>query len=400
MKRILFVDDETAVLDGIRRALRADKGNWEMQFAVGAEQALQAFEHVAFDIVISDMRMPGTDGATLLAEIRQRFPEATRIVLSGYSEAALATRAASDAHRVLAKPCNALDLKRTIEKVITLQDLIASPELRHIVGKVGELPSLGSTYISLGEAVRDPYVTIEQVAAIVERDVAMAAKVLQLTNSAFFGLPRQIASLSDAVSYLGISTIKNLALTSEVFKVFKPGPKIPVSECDAIQDHAIRVASIIGTLPVQRHLRDLAVIAGILHDIGKLLMATKMQDVYCAIRSQVKAAGCPWHVAEREILGTSHAEVGAYLLGLWGIPELAVEAIAHHHEPDRISHSEFDCTIALYVADVLAHEVEAESGSADGREAPEQQKDLLQRLGLLSRIEEFRELAAETFSRR
>jgi HD-like signal output (HDOD) protein len=398
MKRILFVDDESVVLDGIRRMLHAERGHWDVQFVGGAEEALQAFESSGFDVVISDMRMPGTDGAELLARIRKRFPEATRIVLSGYSEPSLAARAASDAHRVLAKPCDGNELRETIERVIALRDLIASPRIRQIVGGVGELPSLSSTYTSLTNAIRDPFVSVEQVTAIVERDVAMAAKVLQLTNSAFFGLPRHISSLSSAISYLGTATIRNLALTSEAFRVFKPDPRIPVPTCYALEDHAVDVAAIVGALPLPQQIRDVSVIAGLLHDIGKLFLASTMPDEYCAVNTLVHAHGLKWIDAEEQVLGTSHAEIGAYLLGLWGIPELSVEAIAHHHHPDRIPHSQFDCTLALFVANLLAHGLETGHGAPANEEYDKQDQEFLEKFALLPRMEEFRALAAATCS--
>lgn len=145
MKRILFVDDESKILDGIRRMLHADRKRWDMQFAIGGEAALQACESGSFDVVISDMRMPEMDGATLLSHIRDRFPSTARIVLSGYSDVTLATRAVPVVHRFLTKPCNATELQATIERVCTLQDILCTPEIRRIVGTVGELPSLSST---------------------------------------------------------------------------------------------------------------------------------------------------------------------------------------------------------------------------------------------------------------
>ena len=190
MKRILFVDDESNILDGIRRSLHADRERWDMQFVVGGEAALKVCAGSSFDVVISDMRMPGMDGATLLGHIRDRFPNTARIILSGFSDATLATRAILVAHRFLAKPCNASELHSAIERVCAMQDLLSSPKLRGIVGAVGELPSLSATYTDLTHALKDPKTSIQQVAEIIERDIAMSAKVLQLANSAFFGLAR------------------------------------------------------------------------------------------------------------------------------------------------------------------------------------------------------------------
>jgi HD-like signal output (HDOD) protein/CheY-like chemotaxis protein len=396
VKRILFVDDESKILDGIRRMLHAERKRWDMQFAVGGEDALRACEAGSFDVVISDMRMPGMDGATLLGHIRDRFPSTARIVLSGYAEAALATRAVPVAHRFLTKPCNAAELQATIERVCTLQDILSTPEIRRAVGAVGELPSLSITYTSLTQAVRNPNTSMTQVSDIIEQDVAMAAKVLQLVNSAFYGLAQNVTSLQSAVSYLGMETIKNLALASETFRVFAPNSRIPQSVCETIQQHAHRTAAIAGTLPLDRKTRDVAVVAALLHDIGRLILACKMPDEFCSVLSRTGERKCEPFEAEEELLGTSHAEIGAYLLGLWGIPNLAVEAIAHHHHPTRIPHSGFDSSIAVYVANLLAHELDAHPQDSTGPELGESDRTCLETLGILPRLAEFRELARQS----
>jgi len=395
VKRILFVDDESKILDGIRRTLRTERNRWDMQFAVGGEAALQACEAGSFDVVISDMRMPGMDGATLLGHIRDRFPGTARIVLSGYAEASLATRAVPVAHRFLTKPCNAAELQATIERVCTLQDILSTPEIRRVVGAVGELPSLSITFTSLTEAVRNPNTSMTQVSDIIEQDVAMAAKVLQLVNSAFYGLAQNVTSLQSAVAYLGMETIKNLALASETFRVFAPNSRIPQSVCETIQQHAHRTAAIAGTLPVDRKTRDVTVVAALLHDIGRLILASKIPDMFCSVLSRTGERKCEPFEAEEELLGTSHAEIGAYLLGLWGIPNLAVEAIAHHHHPTRIPHSGFDSSIAVYVADLLAHELDAHPQDSTGSELGESDRACLETLGILHRFAEFRELAIQ-----
>ena len=393
MKRILFVDDESKILDGIRRMLHADRNRWDMQFALGGEAALQACEAGSFDVIVSDMRMPGMDGATLLGRIRDRFPDSARIILSGYSEAALATRAVPVAHRFLAKPCNPLELQSTIERMCTLQDLMGSPEIRKTVGTLGELPSLSGTFTRLTNAVNDPNTLINQVAEIIEQDIAMSAKVLQLTNSAFFGLSQQVTSLSRAVFYLGMETIKNLALASEAFRVFVPDSRVPQHVCESIQRHALKAAAIASMLPVEAKLRDTATVAALLHDIGSLFLASSMPDTFCSILSRANERGCKQFEAEKELLGTSHAEIGAYLLGLWGIPNLAVEAVAHHHHPTRIPHSAFDCTVAVYVADLLAGELDDRPQGSKGHELAESDRACLEALGVLDKLPELRELA-------
>jgi HD-like signal output (HDOD) protein/CheY-like chemotaxis protein len=396
MKRILFVDDDDKILDGIRRMLHSNRNRWDMHFAIGGAAALEACEKESFDVVVTDMRMPGMDGATLLGHIRDHHPNTTRIVLSGYSDAALATRSVSVAHRFLAKPCSATELQSTIERVCTLQDLVGSQEIRRIVGKTSELPSLSTTYLELTNAVSDPDTSINQVAAIIAQDVAMSAKILQMTNSAFFGLSQNVTSLASAVSYLGTETIKHLALASEVFRVFKPDSRIPQSVCDSMQRHALSAASIVRMLPMEPKLRDASAVAALLHDIGSLFLASAMPDEFCSILSLANERGCKAFEVEEELLGTSHAEIGAYLLGLWGIPDIVVEPIAHHHHPTRIPHSTFDPTTAIYITDLLAHELEAHPEGSAGCEIAESDRAYLETLGVLSRLDEFRELAAQS----
>lgn len=393
MKRILFVDDDSNILDGIRRMLHADRKRWEMVFSLGGEAALQACDAGRFDVVVSDMRMPGIDGATLLEQVRDLHPDTARIALTGYSEDALINRALSVVHRFLVKPCNASDLRNTIERMCTLQELLTTPEIRNIVGTISDLPSLSSTYQSLTRAIQDPNASIMQVANIIEQDVAMSAKVLHLVNSAFFGLAQSVTSLFSAVSYLGMETTKNLVLATEAFKVFVPDKRVPISTYESLERHAHNTACITSALPIDAKERDVAILAALLHDIGRLFLASKMPDAFCAVQARVMSDGCKIYQAEEEILGTSHAEIGAYLLGLWGIPNSIVETIAHHHHPTRIVHTGFDSLMAVYVAGLLATEHEILPGISVTNELDEFDRVSLDAMGILDQYNEFRELA-------
>jgi putative nucleotidyltransferase with HDIG domain len=390
MKRILFVDDENKILDGIRRTLYADRKRWEMDFALGGEAALQACERGSFDVVVTDMRMPGMDGATLLAHMRDRYPGTARIILTGHCDIDAATRAIPVTHRLLAKPCTATELQSAIERACTLQEILSGAEVRRVIGSIGSLPSLSNTYACLAEAVRNPGTPMRTIADIIERDMAMSAKVLQLVNSAFFGLAQTATSLQSAVNHLGMDTIKNLVLVAETFSAFVPRRTIPGFSHESLQSHAQRTAHIVSKLPLDPKNREVTILAALLHDIGKLILASKLPDKFCEILALAKERGCQTYEAEEAVLGISHAEIGAYLLGLWGIPHLAVEAIAHHHHPTRVTHQVFDNCPALYVADLLANEpLTASAGSATALRESDQRN--LETLGLLSRLDEFRE---------
>jgi HD-like signal output (HDOD) protein len=395
MKRILFVDDEKQILDGIRRLLSDQADVWEMQFALGGKEALTLCQASRFDVVVSDMRMPEIDGATLLGQVRDLFPDAARLILSGYSDVALATRAISVAHRVLAKPCDGIELLATIQSFCALQDLFCSPGLRRVIGTIGELPSLSRTYMELAQAAQDPNTSLTRVAEILGKDIAMVAKVLQLVNSGFFGLARTVTSLEAAVAYLGMETIKNLALATDTFKVFTPAPGIAPSFYEDMQRHAQRVALIVGILPLSPRLRDVCIISALLHDIGELVLACKFPQEFCSALELARTTCCSQVEAEEQIIGTSHAEIGAYLLGLWNIDSLVVEAVAYHHRPDRIPHTSFDASTALYVADRLAHELDDHPGNAKGIPSRESDDALIEALGLSQQYSALRERAME-----
>jgi HD-like signal output (HDOD) protein len=246
--------------------------------------------------------------------------------------------------------------------------------------------------------VKDPAASVASVADIIEQDIAMSAKILQLVNSGFFGLAQKVTSLQSAVAYLGTGTIQNLALASDTFRVFVPDARIPKDFCETMQQSARRVALIARTLPLDHKVRDVTVMAALLHDVGKLVLASKMPDEFCAVLSLMQERGRGQTEAEELLLGTSHAEIGAYLLGLWGINSLAVEAIAHHHHPTRIPHSGFDSSAALYVANLLVHELDAHPNDPQGKDLSESDLACLETLGVLQQFPAFRERALESLN--
>lgn len=395
MKQILFVDDEARILEGIRRTMYSERHHWDMEFAVGGAAALQALEKRHFDVVVSDMRMPEMDGITLLRNVRDLFPDTARIILSGYSESSLAMPVASVAHQVLSKPCNVSELRSAIERVCALHDVLSTPELRKIIGAIGSLPSLSTTYSILTKAVENPLTSVEKIAEIIEQDAAMSAKVLQLVNSAFFGLAHNVTSIENAVAYLGIDTIKSLALTSDVFRTFKPNSRFGKTFYEALQKHALRTAAILAVVPLAPKKKETAVLSALLHDIGKLILTCAAPDDFERILSQSEKESNRQFKVEEEVLGTSHAEIGAYLLGLWGINHEVVESIAHHHRPTRVSSPASDVAIAVYLADFLEHELGSDPTSIGQKEISEPDRTTLDSLGLLEKLPVLRKQAHE-----
>ncbi len=400
MKRILIVDDEQVVLDGMRLMLATQRECWEPHYVRSAEAALEACACLEFDVVLADVRMPGLDGIALLHILRERYPSCARILLSAQADLTLAARAASVAYRVLIKPLHQKELLTNLERVFILQDSFTTRAMRTIIGQIGVLPSLSRTYTSLALAVRDPESSIAQVAAIIEQDVAMSAKVLQIVNSGFFGLPQMMVSVAAAVGYLGMETMKNLALAAETFTMFEPDPFIPKNFLETMHRKAENAAIVIGALPLSQRDRDVAIVAALLHGIGELVLASRMPVQFSAAIDMAKERGCAVYEAEETLFGLSHAEVGAYLLGVWGINGLIVEAVAHHHRPQRVPHIGFDSCTAVYVAALIIDELDIHAADINGVDLRESDKENLRALKLTERYPVFRTRALQALQMR
>jgi len=317
-----------------------------------------------FDVVVSDMRMPGMDGASLLETIRQQYPSILRIVLSGFTEMEASLRAVPVAHQFLLKPCDPDTLRSAIDRATSLVEVLNSKMMTSLVGAMQDLPSIPRTYMELRKALADPETSIERVVRIVEKDVAISAKILQLVNSAFFGLTREISYIKMAVSYLGINILQNLVVSVEAFRMFQPKRTIPGFSIEELHSHSQLVARVAAHFPAKKKLPGAVVSAALLHDVGKLVMAERAPDHFARAVAGAREEGRPLFAVEEELIGVSHAEVGAYLLSLWGLPYPVVEAVAHHHHPQRVPQHRMDMITVVYLSNLLAHEVSGEVGDA------------------------------------
>jgi HD-like signal output (HDOD) protein/ActR/RegA family two-component response regulator len=357
-KRILFVDDEVNVLQGLRRMLNPMRHEWDMVFAESGQEALALLAQTPCDVIVSDMRMPGMDGTQLLTQVMERFPLTVRIILSGYADSSMVLKAVGPVHQYLAKPCDAATLQVTVARACALRSLLADPTLQGLVAGMQTLPSLPTLYLEVLETVQDPRGTLERLGEIMSRDIGMTAKMLQLVNSAFFGLRRHVSSPVEAVKLLGLDTIKALVLSLQIFSRFDQKQEGAFS-LDVLWQHSLATSTCAKRIAQEeqqeRHVADHAFMAGLLHDVGKLVLAANLPELYRAALVQVQEQGTTEWEAERALLGTTHAEVGAYLLGLWGLPDPIVEALAFHHYPSACPDQRFSPLTAVHIANALVH---------------------------------------------
>ncbi len=385
-KKILFVDDETNVLEALQRMLRSHRTEWDMRFVSQAEEALRIMDRDQFHVVVSDMRMPGMDGSRFLAEVAIRHPEVVRIILSGQSDRESLLHTTGLAHQFLSKPCDSETLKTAIENASNLRNLLKNESLRKLVSRLNSLPTLPMPYLELLKELRSPHASVDRVGRIIARDMGMTAKILQLANSAFFGVRLRVTDPAHAASLLGLETIKSLVLTVQVFRQFD-SKSMAFFSPEILWKHSI-ATGLLAQIMAKETRRDDAfintsLIAGLMHDIGKLVFASKFTEEWRLAQSEHSTSGERLIDIEHRVLGASHAEMGAYLLGLWGLSTPTVEAAAFHHQPDLLATGEWTLPAVIYLANAIDHAVSAKDQNTT---VPELHVKFLARLDIEHRI--------------
>ncbi len=354
--KVLFVDDEANVLSGLRRMLRSQRDVWTMEFANGGAAALELLQQETFDVIVSDMRMPAIDGAELLMRVANQYPHMVRLVLSGQSEHEKIFRAIGPAHQFLSKPCDPEMLISTIERACGLRSQLQDEALQKLTSQISCLPSLPNIYRELVQELESDEASIDRIGKMIGSDIGMSAKILQLVNSSFFGLPQHVTCPKHAVAMLGLDIIRPLVLSANVFKQYEGSDFAGFSLEQSIQ-HGLAVATasraIAETVEDISHLVDDSFIAGMMHDVGKLILAVNLPEKYSSALNLADEGNIAIWEAEKQVFGTTHAEVGAHLLGLWGLPNPIVEAVAFHHKPTASGGTCFAPLTAVHVADVL-----------------------------------------------
>ena len=367
MKNIVFVDDERELLDGLRARLYKHRHDWNMQFLLSGDEAIAVFEQQHVDLIVSDVRMPGMDGGQLLSVVKQRWPNTVRVIVSGYSDPVQAVRLTSLAHQYVAKPCDGQQLENIIERCFNLQDLLSEEPLRKMVGRIGKLPALPKTYGRLqartiatqrdcrgNRRYRDRRRRhCEQGAANHQFGILPFAQAHGPDQGC--GHVSRVCHRSQSGPVLG--TFFAMADFAEHF-----WRSIP-SNCRAMHMYA---AAACKSLAGGRASADDAWLAGLLHDIGYWILIQECPDELAQALELARSQHLPLFECERRTTGATHAQIGAYLLGLWGLPYSIVEAVAMHHEPGGITPHGYDLLGALAVSHALLEHKSAHALSSSG----------------------------------
>ncbi len=380
--RVLVVSDDPAALLGLRRMLDPLAREWEILTERGAKATLARLDLARADVLIVDRVQAEMRRDDLLVEVRRRFPSTVRVVLVDATEQGELARLAALSHRVLAKPVDSDELQTVVRRTHSLRELLRSPSLTAVVGRMGTVPALSDLYTRIAEELAYPDYSLAAVGALVSQDVGIAAKLIQMANSALLGLRRPAGSPAQAVRVLGADLTRTLVLAADLFSRYNPATLRPFS-IDALWDHSRQIADLASRIATaeragERTVRD-AALAGLFHDIGQLTMVSQLPGPYREVFELRARENLTTAAAEKRVFGATHAEVGGYLLGLWGLHDSLVEAVAWHHEPSGCPGNTFSALTAVHVADAITRA--AEGARPD--------RDYLARLGMEDRLLEW-----------
>lgn len=392
---ILFVDDDVNLLRGLRRILHKYREDWDLTFIENPLDALRLLEERGFDVVVSDMRMPELDGASLLSEVEKRHPGTVRVILSGYTEEKSVLRTIGPTHQYLAKPCNTEDIVALLDRTLALRGILRNPKLRTLAASLHNLPTPNDLFARLTAEMRKEEASMRTIADFIAEDVAMTAEVLRITNSAYFSLGSKVHDVFQAVRLLGMETVRALVLSVGIFRQLDNTPALAalIRDLDAyglaVGGAARQLAKDLG-LPEEQ--RSQAFCAGMLSCIGTLVYFDTAPEKVAA--STLRAmAGEDLEAAERAEFGASQAEIGGYLLGLWGFNDAVIEAVLYQSRPSACVYADRSALSCVHIARAFGPKWPIGSKSL---RAVRLDIDYARNIGLEGKVKDWLKLLAET----
>jgi HD-like signal output (HDOD) protein len=388
--RLVFVDDDELVLRSFRRLLRGYGQGWDLYFTTEPRRALSTLDRKPVDILVCDLRM-AVGGATVLAEAQAAHPDVARILISGDPDFSKLLPCIPLAHQLFSKPFDPVRFTGTLERICAMRRVVGSSVIRSVVGGSNGLPAAPQTHASLTALLQNSQASPGDVAAIVEQDIGIATRLLQLAGSSLFGPPQGVFTIQAAVASLGVDAIRTLILSSDIVRPLDVRGAVAGFSLVALGKHALRTARLAHAIAGRDG--DDAFVAGLLHDVGQLVLASRMPHRFAEVVDRARESGTGLLAEEQSLLRLTHAEVGAYLLGLWGFRRSTIEAVMHYPDP---AHAGEPWSIAgvVHVASILASDPDAPLADEPGTQMTHVPSKYLERAGLLPELPRWRKLAA------
>lgn len=358
---LLIVGDDKKLFDGVLDIIPTVCPYWRTQFVADAASADKILDNDdgSIDAVIVQARLGdgGSDvgGLQLLESIAKSNPRLARILVVEPHSPLLSRDMGRSVHEVIAHPFNAIHFVSVVEASIETQRRITDPALQRLLDDIDVLPAPPRSVLALNEVLRQPDADIASIAAIIDDNVAITAKLLRVVNSSYFGLATPITETANAVTYLGLDTVRNLVGGFELLSSLQPGDPDVLLEVENLQSHSLTVAALARSYMPTRQASQDAYIAGMLHDVGLLALVSCAPAHYMALRQEVVQGNRPLLECELDVIGATHTAIGAYVLGLWGFPSWLVEAVSRSHDADTLSEWALDVTSAVFLAEQAAN---------------------------------------------
>lgn len=390
--RILLLADEPLEAERLKRLLSETAPDRGAQLVTSEKEALAALDGNDFEIVFAAFAGGALQGAQFLNEAWKRRPKTVRFLFADSVDSDVMVTCALGAHHFLPKPVERETIVGALTRADAINRFVRNERIQSLVSRMRTLPSRPSLYLEVMRELRSPNASPNTVGEMVSKDLAISTKLIQVVNSAFYGLQQQVTDPAAAVLLLGLETTASLVLSIEAFARFDKVKPLYFSmdrvwkHSQSVAQSSKRIAELMSNdLEVARH----SYTAGLLHDIGKLALALNFEDQYHgALKLAEKQKLSPCEV-ESQVFGATHAEAGAYLLSLWGLPLPIVEAVADHHLAAKDVPAPFSAATALHVAERLEREADLRRSGVKDIEV-----DLAYRseLELTPRMTEFRRI--------
>ncbi len=388
---VLCLDESLEFVTGLVQCLTAKSQSWEVAHALTGAQALEIARKQPIDVALLSASAPNTDVIEVANTLTQINPKLIVFILA--PDAKSSDQAySSGRHQWHPKNAPAFTLVAAVNRMTSLVSWLSNNTTLELVSGIHGLPTIPSNYQGVLRTINSPNSTIQDIGTAMEKDMGMTSRVLQVANSAIYGFSSKITSPTQAAQVVGVDTLKSLVRYTHVLNNF-PQSATSNAVFDKVWSHSVGVAAVARKITLL-HTKDEtraeeAFTAGLLHDIGKLvLMSIKPEDYKEVLRKATEGKSSV-HLVERVKLGTTHSETGAYLLSLWGIPYSILEAVAWHHYPGECKDKEFSALTAVHIANVSEHR---RTQDEDPKAMPALDERYLAEVGVAKEVEEWLKL--------
>ncbi len=236
-------------------------------------------------------------------------------------------------------------------------------ELKDVTEKITNLPTLPTVLTEIGRLMQDPHTTADEVGEAISGDQSLSSKVLKLVNSAFYGFPGRISTVTHAIVILGFATVKNMVFTASVLNYFSEKENRGVFDVEKFWQHSVSVGAAAKAIAHYKGIKEEEeyFIAGLLHDIGKVILNQYSMADMTKIMKVVMEKNCLFFDAEREVLGITHQDVGGWLAGKWNFPKSLRYSVEYHHYPPAAK-EHLKITSVVHIADIFVRSMGIGSG--------------------------------------